>query len=113
MKHKYWETPEFKKLNSKWYDKLAESGFKDVETEDHSVRTDTAHFEDMDAVRTYYNKVSEYLHTGDFASPLEKAAWFVYSEGYSIREIARTLNRGRTSIERVIKAHIRQMNNGR
>jgi hypothetical protein len=107
----FWGTKEFMKLQREWYDKLAKEGFRDIELNDKSMHTDTAHFADMEAVRNYYMKVSEFLYTGDFNNPSDKAVWFVYSEGYSIRNIAKSLRLSRKLVTKIIEHYIKKMNN--
>jgi hypothetical protein len=109
----FWGTEEFRKLQKEWYDKLAKEGFQDVELHDKSLHTDTAKFVDMEAIRDYYMQVSEYLYTGEFASLQDKAVWFVYSEGYSVRNIARALKLSRKKVTETVEKYIEKMNNGK
>lgn len=109
----FWSTREFRKLKAEWYDKLAKEGFHDIELHDRSMHTDTARFADMEAVRDYYMKVSEYLHIGEFKTPVEKTAWFIYQEGYSIRNIAKILKLSRKSVTTMIESHVKKMEDGK
>jgi hypothetical protein len=108
----WWDTEEFKKLKKEWYGKLAEAGFKDAEL-NPPLDMDTAHTLDMAAVQEHYMQVAQYLHYGEFEAPIEKAVWFVYSEGYSVRNVSRILHMPRKSVTQIVEKHTERMKHGK
>jgi hypothetical protein len=101
----FWKSKQFKELQKEWYDKLDSTGFKDIERQPASFRTDTARFQEMDSVVTYYSKLSEYLQTANFPNMEEQSVWYLYSEGYSIREISKGLRVSRNRIGKIVSKH--------
>jgi hypothetical protein len=94
-------TKEFKSLKSKWYKKLAKSGFEDIEgNEEYFNASDTftrhsSRYRDsvqrFEAKQEYYRLAGHFLYDHKFSSTLEKMIWQLHSEGLSIREITKKL----------------------
>lgn len=105
--------PKFKALKRKWYTKLAETGFEDIETEEDDLRTFTyrqftnqvdyhnrgwsvatkralARTKDS-AIEVYYGMVSAYLLVGIFATNYDYLVCVYNAEGLSRRKIAEKL----------------------
>jgi len=92
---------EFNALKKKWYQKLRDEGFKDIETEKHgllktfdstvfSSRYDPTTFESKE---TYYRLCGIFLHHHKFETRLDKAIWELHTNGKSFRESANILKK--------------------
>lgn len=90
----------FRQLRDKWYAKLKEKGFEDIEnTKMNSPelkKFDRVVFKKVSASeyesRTkYYSNCSEILNTYKFKSKLEEKIWALHSEGLSLREIEKEI----------------------
>lgn len=84
------------KLTQKWYKKLANEGFKDIESsEAHLEQWHSRYFQDrntpeeyLENVR-YYEMAEEFLQTYNFDTSSEKLVWEKHAQGMTIREIAK------------------------
>lgn len=112
---------EFKKLKNKWYKKLEESGFDDIEytgESDGVLQTFDSYkarkmLKDWSAVtlegtEEYFRLARQFLHSHQFEDVREKLIWEAHSEGVGIREIIKIVKgRGysayRDLIQRVLK----------
>lgn len=93
----------FKALFKTWNKVLANDGFKDVEDFSHLDGTllkewDSLKFrwvedEIFRAKQDYFMRASHLLHTYEFKAPWHKEVWRMYSEGKTVREIAKLLKR--------------------
>ncbi len=107
----FWKTPEFQKLNSKWREKLSDSGFVDVEQEDRDdsfyrgLDGRTAKMRDHTAIRTYYTLAERFLTTGSFDTRKEKSIWELHCQGTPQRQIAFELGIGRFPVYRTIRKY--------
>lgn len=105
----FWKSDKFIELQQKWYDKLASSGFNDIEENPETIHDETANFNDREAVETYFRMATSYLYSTDFKSALDKAIWFLYTEGYSLRGISKGLEVSRPRVTRIISKHAKLM----
>jgi hypothetical protein len=111
---KFHQTEDFKRLQSKWYKKLAKEGFSDIENEKdlkvlHSTWFHARHkekniHETHNAKREYFRLAGIFLHVHEFASDLEKTIWELHTDGFYLREIATKL---RTKQNKVNKDNVR------
>lgn len=92
------KTKEFKDLQTKWYKKLEQSGFKDAEQDDGHLKVWHSHFfkvrwnsDKFHAKEDYYRLTAQFLHDYTFANDRERTIWQLHSEGKSIRSIVKTL----------------------
>lgn len=124
---KYWRTNEFKALRAKWYAKLAEKGFKDIEytnidklkyTEWEKVRSrQTAHqafskkenikhrITEIESVTEYYQAASKFLYDYKWESRLHKAIWLRHSQGIDVTSIAEELGLTYEKTRRIVEKH--------
>lgn len=116
-KLKFYETAEFKKQNSKWQDKLKNSGFEDLEDINGELRifvakrfagTRKISFDRAADDERYFTLAREFLHKKEFKSKLQKFIWEQHSEGFSERNIEETLRKknfkaDRNVVRKVIK----------
>lgn len=96
-------TPEaFLELQQEWYDRLAQSGFKDIENtsfQEPALKTwDSCYFqlrhtEDEFKYRAeYYYNARHYLIHGQFISQTHRHIWELHSEGFGLRKISKLLD---------------------
>lgn len=110
---------EFLELQAKWYKKLEQSGFSDIEQNDDNpgkvggnlktwsgsfmANMEKTSFEDK---QRYFELAGQFLHEYKFEDSSEKRVWELHSQGLSIREIARAIKKkslAKDSVFRIIK----------
>lgn len=90
----------FKALQDKWYKKLEEEGFEDIEkTNGTLLRVDLPdniqkfYTRDVyDLKEYYYRCATHFVHSHEFINEVEKAIWELHSDGLSIRNITKKLH---------------------
>jgi len=96
-----YSSKEFKELQQFWYNKLAESGFNDIEdfrieygnqSNDHLKRSckDLARKYNQDTFQ-HFADCRNFLCHGYFSSKIDKFIFKMYTEGLSLRQIAELL----------------------
>lgn len=99
--------PSFLKLQSEWYEKLKQSGFKDLEFIDNNgepaknlLREPIANLLRWYSPQNfyYYCKARWFLHNGWFTSKLEQDIWEMHCTGLSSYKIGLKLGKGREFI---------------
>lgn len=88
-----------KKLQKEWYKKLADSGFKDIESEDNEylLQWEDSYFSSryskdrLDSQQSYYRAAEHFLNTHKFKNSLDKFIWEQHSKGVTIRETVRLI----------------------
>lgn len=105
-----------KKLTKVWYDKLRDSGFKDVERLDGRLNTadknnsplhdeyfssqggkDRSSLVWKESVQEYYRLASQFLFDKDFEDSIDKTIWEYHSQGLTHKEVAKKLGMGATA----------------
>lgn len=92
------DSPDFKKLQAIWSEKLQEAGFKDIEDKKGNL-TDHQNISDFNRrigfrsdsyiqIRDYYIWATQMANTGIFKSRTDEMIWLMHSEGKSSREIS-------------------------
>ncbi len=104
---------ELKKLQAKWYKKLARSGFEDIEdtsSPNEFLNTwDSLHFlsrytvDQFHARERYFQLATQFLEEHMFDTSREKSIWAEYCTGLSMRAIARNRRVSLHKIRVVIK----------
>lgn len=104
---------ELKKLQSKWYRKLAKSGFKDIEDTNsprEMLKTwDSLYFleryepEAFKEKQRYYELAVQFLETHMFETSKQKDVWSMWANGASIRAIAKKKRVAPSTIHIIIK----------
>lgn len=95
--------PDYDKLKKKWYAKLAKEGFKDIESDEDSLKTYSNIFaqkhspEQTLAKIEYYRMAEHFLNEYKFASKLDQIIWEYHSNGISMRNIAKLLKQARVA----------------
>ena len=95
------ETPEYKALQRKWYKKLKDQGFKDLEFNETSpYLADNTYKQELQAKRGQSTRLAEYFRLaggwywhGEWDSELERWLWLKHCEGLSCRETAAALKK--------------------
>ncbi len=84
-----------------WYKKLEQSGFKDIEKDEHRLKqwssklnTDVVR-RNWEAKNEYYSMARRFLNNYKFESNLEKNIWAYHAEGISARNISKLLKKVR------------------
>lgn len=101
MTRKYWDTKDFKKLQAKWYAKLKDLHFSDIEY--YSKNADSGfstlnsqvlpynikHLSHLEFKNTleYFNHAAHFANLHKFPSRLHKFVWELYVEGISYRKM--------------------------
>lgn len=92
-------------LKTYWYDQLKEDGFEDIEDENEALKCwHTSYFQCRYSPQSfvekqqYYQMTKTFLRTHKFKSKQHKQIWFLHSEGFSIREIAKQLSLNKDSV---------------
>jgi len=102
-----------KQLIKKWYDKLAKSGFEDIEDNlgyNNVLRHHASDFGGQDAElvsykQEYYYLATQYLNLNKFESTIEQKIWELHSDGETVRGIAKQLKKSTGTVQRVIAHH--------
>ena len=86
---------EFKELKAKWYKKLEEKGFNDIEQDEEHLKAWHSHYfreryspSRFEAKQEYYRAASKFFHDYKFENPTDKSIWRLHVEGLSSRDIA-------------------------
>lgn len=96
------DTPKFKALQAKWDQKLAKSGFDDIEQRDGNLKQWHAHLfhtraraheVERQGKEEYFRYATQFLHTYDFETKADKIIWENHSEGKTAPEIAKILSK--------------------
>lgn len=116
------QTKEFNRLKEKWYKKLEDSGYRDIEQdENHLKEWDSYAFKSRynkhlyASKETYFQLAGQFLHTFEFESKRHKVIWELHSNGMSITQIANALKSkrfkspNRTSVHTVVQALSKEM----
>lgn len=106
---------ELQKLQKKWYNKLARSGFKDLENVfvpgEPLRHWDSVEFQRYYSPRSftekqrYYELAGQLLHDLKFKNNTEKKIWELHSKGESYQEIAKKVNLHNNTVGRIVKKY--------
>lgn len=99
------QSKSFLQLKSLWYQKLEDSGFKDIEDKSEKLKnpdTRTSAVLDREQILEFYLHVDELLNNTKSIPKLHKKVLSLYSEGVQIRSIAQHLKRHERHISRII-----------
>jgi DNA-directed RNA polymerase specialized sigma subunit len=103
---------ELKALQSEWYKKLEETGFKDIEDTNSPneylkawakwdfVKLDQ---DKMAEVEKYFYEARDVFNWYEFANEREQLIWTYHCEGDSIREIAAKIKLAKSAVQRILK----------
>jgi hypothetical protein len=108
---------EFQSLKDKWYLKLEQSGFQDIEfyNGEGMLRYDGYYFQDEYTPdqflekKKYFEQAKELLQRDIFLNKIERSIWELHSNGCSIKNIIVTLRKMgisplcKDSVEKVLK----------
>ncbi len=83
----------FDALRDRWYKRLADEGFRDIEYSDGSRERGGPYLKDkapvqIEAIEAYYTMARHFLIEHEFNREIEKTIWAYYSEGLTYRDIA-------------------------
>jgi len=105
-----WKTKSFKQLQDEWYDRLAKSGFEDIETRAGKLRPlHKGNIENKLIGReAYYRQLEEMLRTRPPRTKRYRKVLRLLCKGASIREAAAKINRHPRSVGRWLKGYIKK-----
>jgi hypothetical protein len=96
-----YKTPQFKKLQEKWYKKLKDEGFNDIEKGEDTLmvcnstafRKSRYPIESYNAKVRYFALAGQFLNDNKFETRKDKIVWELHTNGKSTREIETELKR--------------------
>ncbi len=89
---RYFETEEFKRLDSEWKAKLKESGFEDLEDENENLTEAQISTQSSYAKgAAYYEAIERIVQEYPFKRETDRVILKLHSEGMSLRKIAERL----------------------
>lgn len=97
-----------KKLQAKWDEKLAKSGFVDIENKDGTMkqeispRTIAMALSQKDSLENYFEVAQDLLHSHLFETTLERAIWEDHCNGGSLRQAASKYKRTIWAVRKII-----------
>ena len=103
------------KLQKEWYEKLRQSGFKDIEQEDGNLKIWSKFFTGKldtlqgEAKVQYFRAAGQFLHSYQFESAYDKTVWDMHANGISGRSIARQLKVNKRVVFAVIERLKKEM----
>ena len=94
---KFYQTKRFKRLNAKWTKTLEQSGFDDIEHDEHSLTAYSSRFAKYPAYmweikEAYYKMCEEFLEHYKFKNEYERIIWEYHSNGLGVKTISRLLS---------------------
>lgn len=100
-------------LQLKWYKKLRDEGFVDIEAPIHA-HTEARHStwyipnkytaDEIAATQRYYELAAQMVHDYTFSSKTEKKIWTLHSQGLSYNAIAKQMKlKSQTSVQLVVE----------
>ena len=98
----------FKKLQTTWYNKLRKSGFVDCEDEyQRLIEYHSSKYSSRDPLafasqQRYYELAAQLLHSHSFRNIEEKTIWRLHSQGKTIANIAKKINRSQHYVNECI-----------
>ena len=118
LSNKIYSSAKFIKLRNKWYTKLTNSGFHDLEWHDPatsqgqnspflSQKLPKLAYTDYLSIYNYYNYARSFLRHGKFKTAVHRLVWRYHSQGFTYREIikklaAKDISRSLFTISRII-----------
>lgn len=112
----------FKALQAKWYKRLADSGFQDIEqanSPDEMLKRWDSHYfrrsikgQQFESTQEYYYRATQWLEEYAFKNKTHKNIWTLHTEGVSLRGIARKLKQNYNSVYAIVGVIRRDMFDG-
>lgn len=87
---KFYQRPEFLSLNKKWNQKLANSGFDDIEDKNENLKNPnirTQSWDNRDQILEFYLALDEFLNLNEIPGKHRKVLE-MYSQGIYLKEIS-------------------------
>lgn len=121
---KWWEGTSLNALQKKWYRKLKQSGFNDIEDtnspREYLKTWESTHFAKIFQLRgaeqyhgqaLYYERAGKFLHEYRFKTRTQKQIWKLHSEGIGMNRIATTLEINAAGCENSVHTIIKNLQN--
>lgn len=114
------KTPKFKKLQSKWYGKLKDKGFEDIEQDETRLKKwsetffkkgnlNQSNISVVEAKYNYYSMCRQFLGEYKFKNKSERKMFEMHSEGLGVRVIAVELKTYRRKVHETVQRLVRIM----
>ncbi len=105
---KFYQTIEFRQLQTEWKAKLAQEGFKDAEypsgkLRDHDRRTIA--FENRERIADFFRQLDDFITHSQVLSDHERTILSFYSDGKRVREICKLVDRSYTHVRNIIRKY--------
>jgi hypothetical protein len=94
---KWYDSAKFKKLKERWYKKLSDAGFEDVEYDENHLReydssiTRRYDVHQIGPKAEYYRLAGQFFYDHKFDTARDKSIWDLHSQGLSVTAIAHKL----------------------
>ena len=105
------KSPKFKKLQDKWYNKLKNSGFEDIEQADGNLKKQAKSIHILyykpvayEAKQRYFELAGQFLYWYKFKNEVEKKIWTLHSEGMSNIKISKVTGVYVQTVNHIVKA---------
>lgn len=95
-------------IKEEWYQKLRESGFRDIEDANGRLKTPnsrTKGFQDREALLDFFLKLSAYLEETRDIPPRDRRVLELYCDGTYIKIIAVQVGVSRTTVKDIIRKY--------
>jgi hypothetical protein len=96
---------EFSKLRDKWYQKLEDSGFRDIETTRGNLRQydrRTIAFENRDSIREFFIRLDHFLTEERSLPSLDRQMLSLYTQGQLVKEICRVTQKSHYVVNKIL-----------
>lgn len=105
---KYYQTKEFRDLNTEWRKKLELDEFPDIEDENENLKKQdlrTQSYDNRDKIHDFFRKLDSYLSSTKGIPRMHKMALNRYSKGKSFSAIATDMGISKSYVGQIIKKY--------
>lgn len=107
---KFYQTKEFKAINSRWRELLEVSGFEDIESERENLKTydrRTQNFDQSEDLLNFYLAIDNYLTNTSSIPAKHRQLLELYTKGMYLTDISKKLKRSYSWVKLIIKDYKR------
>lgn len=103
------KTPDFKKLQREWYDKLQDEGFTDIESTEWKLkRYDSHYFSQLETgkiqtTQEYYSRCEKFLKRRRWKYKSDRVIWKYHSQGWTEQRIGDKLGVHKSTVSKILK----------
>lgn len=110
-----YNTKEFKLLQSKWYAKLAEEGFDDIEDKNEMLKQPnrrTIAWKNRDVIRDFYDSVNDFLRNNKKLSKKHRNVLELWAKGIYLVKIAEQFSIPLITVKSIVRKYKRLILSG-